>query len=342
LGFLKKIRGVFSVEVMNKNKKLGVDKIPGFSYHYAILTLSIYMELTILSLGAGVQSSTMALMASRGELLRPDGTPYKIDYAIFADTQREPKHTRVKHPDGYWIEGGVYGWLDWLEKHVTFPVHRITKGDLAADSLKLKKSKKGNVYMENHIPAFLIDEKGKGIYGRQCTANYKIKPIYSHLRKLLGAKRITTKTKHRVEMLVGISTDEVSRMKPSRLFWINNVHPLIDSGYSREECKAWMVQNGYPIPPRSACTFCPFHSQKEWRELKNESPLDFLEAVEFEKELQFYFQFQNSFGVGATPFLTDKGINLDLIDFGDSSEVVIPVGGNLIYFNVNADLGNLS
>ncbi len=49
----------------------------------------------IISLGAGVQSSTMALMAAHGEI---EPMP---DAAIFADTQNEPQR--------------VYEWLDWLD-----------------------------------------------------------------------------------------------------------------------------------------------------------------------------------------------------------------------------------
>ena len=47
----------------------------------------------ILSLGAGVQSSTLALMIERGDLPM-------VDAAIFADTKGEPKE--------------VYDRLDWL------------------------------------------------------------------------------------------------------------------------------------------------------------------------------------------------------------------------------------
>ncbi|MFN7318887.1 MAG: hypothetical protein ACK5S6_05195, partial [bacterium] len=54
----------------------------------------------VISLGAGVQSSCMALMASRNELL-----DIKVDFAIFADTQDESKK--------------VYDWLDWLENQLT-------------------------------------------------------------------------------------------------------------------------------------------------------------------------------------------------------------------------------
>ena len=27
-------------------------------------------------------------------------------------------------------------------------------------------------------------------------------------------------------------------------------------------------KNNYPKPPRSACTFCPFHSNQEWKNVK--------------------------------------------------------------------------
>ena len=62
--------------------------------------------LHIISLGAGVQSSTMALMAAAGEI-----TPMPT-CAIFADTQDEP--------------ASVYKWLDWLEPKLPFPslIHR--------------------------------------------------------------------------------------------------------------------------------------------------------------------------------------------------------------------------
>ena len=91
--------------------------------------------LHVLSLGADVQSTTMALMAARGEL-----TPMPAA-AIFADTGDEPK--------------AVYDHLAWLEKELPFPVHRVTKGDLMAENLKIARSKKsGKLYMKGKIPAF--------------------------------------------------------------------------------------------------------------------------------------------------------------------------------------------
>ena len=89
--------------------------------------------LNIISLGAGVQSSTMALMAAHGEITpMPDG-------AVFADTKREP--------------APVYVWLDWLEKQLPFPVHRVSKGDLGVDALLVRTSKGGKNYTKHAVPA---------------------------------------------------------------------------------------------------------------------------------------------------------------------------------------------
>ena len=59
-------------------------------------------DLRILSLGAGVQSSTLALMIEKGEVPM-------VDAAIFSDTFGEPK--------------AVYEWLEWLKKQLSFPIY---------------------------------------------------------------------------------------------------------------------------------------------------------------------------------------------------------------------------
>jgi hypothetical protein len=206
---------------------------------------------TILSLGAGVQSSTIALMATKGEI-----TPMP-DAAIFADTQAEPAN--------------VYKWLDWLEKQLAFPVYRVTTGNLAEDSLRIRTSKlSGKRYMKGAIPAFILKpDGGKGLLGRQCTADYK-----------RGEKR------HLVDLWIGISANEAIRMKPSREKWIQHQWPLIDRKMTRKDCLSWMQKNGFPEPPRSACVFCPFHSDEEWRRLRDTDNTEFLYAADYEKRLQ--------------------------------------------------------
>lgn len=47
-----------------------------------------------------------------------------------------------------------------------------------------------------------------------------------------------------------------------------------------------MERNGYPKPPRSACVYCPYHNDKEWRRLRDEEPAEFQRAIDFERRLQ--------------------------------------------------------
>ena len=53
----------------------------------------------------------------------------------------------------------------------------------------------------------------------------------------------------------------------------------------REDCLNWMEKNNYPRPPRSACVFCPYQSDREWLRLKNEEPDDFAKAILFERKI---------------------------------------------------------
>lgn len=190
----------------------------------------------ILSLGAGVQSSTLALMAANGRV-----TPMP-NAAIFADTGAEPRH--------------VYEWLDWLEKQLPFPVYRVIhKAGLLEELLQSKSGRASNP------PLFT---EGGGMMTRQCTADFKIAPIRRKVRKLCGGKPVV--------QWIGISTDEAHRMKPAPVKYITHRWPLIEASMSRGDCIAWMLANGYPQPPKSACTFCPFHDESVWAAMKRNDP----------------------------------------------------------------------
>jgi hypothetical protein len=205
------------------------------------------MNLKILSLGAGVQSSTLALMMEKGLALKPD-------YAIFSDTQGEPKK--------------VYEWLEWLKSQLSFPVLIITAGSLPDD---LRFSNAGNYKRGVSIPMFTRNKKTgkKGIIRRACTSTYKIEPITKKIRELLGvAKGRKVPKEHKVEQYFGISRDEPQRMRTSSYHYINFNYPLVDMNITRQGCKDWMKDNSYPEPPRSACTFCPYHDNTEWQNVK--------------------------------------------------------------------------
>lgn len=215
----------------------------------------------VISLGAGVQSSVMALMAATGEL-----TPMP-SCAIFADTQVEPQ--------------SVYRWLDWLEKELPYPIHRVTKGNLAQVATTIRTAASGNKYTKSAIPAYSLQKDGsEGHLMRQCTSDFKIEVIQRKLRELRPNKQT------QIIQWIGISHDEWLRAKPSRLSYVTNIWPLIEKKLRREDCLGWMLKHGYPRPPRSACVFCPYHSDAEWRRLKTQEPEEFDKAVAFERDYQ--------------------------------------------------------
>jgi len=244
--------------------------------------------LNIISLGAGVQSSTMALMAAHGEI-----TPMP-DCAIFADTQDEPK--------------AVYDWLDWLEKQLPYPVERITEGSLSECATTIRVSKGGNKYTNTGIPVFITT----GLAVRQCTSDFKIVPIRRAVRGMMK----NSLNAHAIQW-IGISLDEIHRCKPSRDKWCTNRWPLIELRMQRHDCLKWMAEKGYPTPPRSACRYCPYKSDREWRLLRDEQPEEFEKAAQFEVKLQETYAQTRIKGV---PFLHRSRVPLRDVDFRSSED----------------------
>jgi hypothetical protein len=219
------------------------------------------MTVRVLSLGAGVQSTAMALMAAHGEL-----GPMP-DVALFADTGAEPLPT--------------YDYLRWLmsDNVLPFPVKIVSAGNIRDDMLAGLNST-GQQFAS--IPFFTLYQGKAGMGRRQCTKEYKLAPLQRAARELLGGKR----TRGGIEMWIGISTDEAIRMKPSRVGYITNRWPLIEKRLSRTDCLAWIERNGYPRPPKSACTFCPYRSDEGWRTMKETDPVSFEDAVAVDKALR--------------------------------------------------------
>ena len=266
-----------------------------------------------ISLGAGVQSSTMALMFACGEL-----TPMP-DAAIFADTQWERRKGSVLDPaSGASIEGGTYGWIEWMRSSLPFPIELTTKGDLLAASLRERRNKKtGNPYMKHLLPTYTLNQVGDtaavkdGKTPKKCSEDFKIIPLTQTQRRLARVPRGSKSKLVRVYM--GISWDESHRMRDPWEPWIENVYPLVDRRMTRADCSRWMKDRGYPPPPRSSCIFCPLHSNEEWRMLKEESPVEFMQAVVMERNLNMVAKKQGLTHMGE--FLHPSRKPLDQVDF---------------------------
>lgn len=202
----------------------------------------------ILSLGAGVQSSTLLLMAREGEL--------QLDAAIFADTQWEP--------------AAVYEHLKWLESVTPVPIHRVTAGNIRQRALEGSS--------DSWMPLHVVNRQGgKGFLRRQCTRNYKIRPIARQVRALGGGPR------HPVTMVIGISWDEHQRMRTADVKYMTNEYPLVERRMTRQDCLEWLESHGYPAPPKSSCIGCPYRGDAGWRSLTTE---EFSDATAFDHEIR--------------------------------------------------------
>lgn len=206
----------------------------------------------IISLGWGVQSFTMAAMVALGELP-------PVDAAIHADTGHESLLT-------YQFAARWTGWL--IERGVRV----VTVKNPISDMQKLFDKK------QTYIPAFTKSvNDGDGQYNRSCTQRWKIAPM----RRWIQANR----NGQPVEQWIGISLDEFQRMKPSDVKFITHIWPLIDAHMTRKDCVSWLEAHDIEVPPRSACTFCPFHSTAEWVRIKN-VPADWKEATEIDQAIR--------------------------------------------------------
>ena len=220
-------------------------------------------QMVVLSLGAGVQSSAMAVMSAKGDLP-------PVDCAIFADTGYEPK--------------GIYTYLNYLSNILPFPIFKVMKGNIKEDMLNAKDTNK-------FVVAPFFNQHGitgkKGMIRRQCTSEYKIIPIRKKIRELCGVKygKHFPKDKY-VEQWIGISTDEIQRMKPARDKYILNRHPLIEAKMNRQDCLNYMKKEKILLPEKSACIVCPFHNDAYWHFMKTKRPEEFADAVDFDKQVR--------------------------------------------------------
>ncbi|MFC0546943.1 hypothetical protein [Kutzneria chonburiensis] len=224
-------------------------------------------DVTVLSLGAGVQSSALALLACEGQLPKPDA-------AIFADTRWEPR--------------AVYEHLDRLAvalDRAGIPLYRVSWGDLRADTMDETK------YLR--LPAFVKGRDGRAaMLRRQCTERYKVEPVKRQIRLLLGAKRSRTgailspPAGRTAVQWIGFSTDEIGRVSNHHgTPYLTSRYPLLDLGWSRQDCERWLTSKGWTVA-KSACIGCPFHGNRTWRELRDQHPAEWADAVAFDHALR--------------------------------------------------------
>ena len=180
-----------------------------------------------------------------------------VDYAIHSDTTHEREDT-YKFADK---------WRPWL---LEMGVEVIT--------VKPKTTRQINPHGGIFIPGYTTDGTSKGQLRRQCTGEWKIAPLRRKIQELRNGMQ--------VEQWLGITLDEVQRMKESNVRYITHRWPLIEKRMTRWDCVRWLQDHDLDVPPRSACVFCPFHSRSEWRDIKQNSNEDWNKAVLVDSQIR--------------------------------------------------------
>jgi hypothetical protein len=163
-------------------------------------------------------------------------------------------------------------------------VIRVSSGNLRTDSID-------PAHRYTSIPYFVRNPDGsEGMGRRQCTSEYKLAPIRRKTRELLGAKAPDFRRvpKGRVaEQWVGFSTDEIGRVSDKfSVSYLRVRYPLLELGMSRKDCERWLRARGWTSVEKSACIGCPFHGNRQWRELRDTRPAEWADAVAFDEAIR--------------------------------------------------------
>jgi hypothetical protein len=215
--------------------------------------------INVISLGAGKQSSYMLLTALEGAY------KYKPDFAIFSDTGCEPDY--------------VYSYVTWLKDYVKskydFDIVIVSAGNIVEDTLNYLN---GN---RSRVAALPLRLSGNGgLIMRQCTNDYKIAPLRKYLQSIRNESKI--------RLWIGISLDEIERIKDSSVKYIENYYPLIEKQSRIDRIIHWFSENKLREPGKSACLICPFHSDNYWKMFKKQFPAEFEKACQFDDAIRNY------------------------------------------------------
>lgn len=215
----------------------------------------------VLSLGGGVQSTTLFWMAL-------DGAIQPVDHVIFADTGAEVAATYVH-----------LGTLQHAAEKANVPFWRVSGGRILEE-------------WGSRIPPVFVDTGTGGRLGmvprRQCTSRYKVEPIHREIKRLMGITR-RRKLPNGVPpatILKGISLDEIARAKPIREWWARSEFPLLDLRMRRADCERWLAEHGYDTPPKSACVICPYRSDANWRQVRDTDPAGWAAAQRYDAAIR--------------------------------------------------------
>ena len=250
------------------------------------LTNDLGADLTYLSLCGGVQSTALLICSALGWHDVP-----RADVAIWSDVGCEAVWT--------------YQAIDMLREWSPIPIVKVSAGHSMTEHPRL----------EVPPPVFTRNRDGSvGMANRQCTREYKIRPIEREVRRRMGY-RPRQVVKKLAAALIGISWEERQRAKLSSTRWVVNIYPFVEGQLTRDDCRRIIERAGLTVPGKSSCVCCPYHGDDYWRVLKERDPAGWEEACRYDEHIRS----QRSIKGGA--YLHRSLRPLREIDFGEDTQL---------------------
>lgn len=216
------------------------------------------MTLKVFSYGGGVQSTAALVLAVQGH----------IDYSTFLfcnvgdDSENPDSLLYVRNVAMPYAQTNSIELIELQRTRFGQPetlYERLTRPESRSIGIPMR--------MSNGAPG-----------NRACTSDFKIKVAAKWLREH-GATKDNPAT-----CGLGISLDEFQRMRnDSGIAYEKLAYPLIDLRLTRQDCINIIAHAGLPVPPKSSCWFCPFHTLARWQEMRRDEPDLFWKANALEE-----------------------------------------------------------
>jgi hypothetical protein len=222
------------------------------------------MPIRTISYGGGVQSTALIVLATQGKLEPIMGG--ELTAALFANTGDDSEHPATLK----FVREIMVPWAQ--DKGIA--IHELNRRTKDGNIETLwgrathpeKRSLPIPVRLSNGAPA-----------SRHCTVDFKIKVLQKWIKQN-GAT-----AEDPAVVAVGISTDEMHRANnKSDAKFERRVFPLLELGLSRTDCVKIIADAGLPVPPKSSCFFCPWHSMQVWSEMRRDEPELFEKSAQLE------------------------------------------------------------
>lgn len=219
------------------------------------------MPLRVVSYGGGVQSTALLVLAARGA----------IDFPIFlfANVGDDSEHPATLR---YVAEvARPYAAAHGIELHEVQRLRRDGTPETLLD--RLHRSKR-SITIPVRMPAPL------GFMRRNCTQDFKVRTIEKWLKQHGASAECPAVT------AIGISHDEAHRANSRKESPVQQkVYPLLELRMDRNDCRTVIAAAGLPVPPKSSCWFCPYHTNGTWQTMREREPILFEKYVAIERML---------------------------------------------------------